>query len=404
MIQKFNMLSVFDSRKMKIFSQDKRKFVIVLTGMFLFLVMIGFISTLMSPTFRTSALLTSRNSASSKATISAPILQPKRPKNGPGGYDYLYNSVKVSRFTKNGMEYYIYEPSNPMPKNAPLLVYISQVPGASGLIATASFHKNFYLPLLNHLAQKGYIVVFPSYGTATATADQFQNNIILQIKDAFEQLNKGSHVRPLSGQFAVMGHSMGGLMTILVANSAVASGLPLPKVVITHEGVTQARAEYSCKNSADYPPAEIYCSFRLPGKLTGIGSGATFVSIIDNEQAIDLSLSREEWEAMYVTRPWNDISHISREHKNFLFTRTDNHGNPAMVSNHNGVQTFGSYFPEDAMDWYGYWKPTVATLNYTFFGKDAQYVFGSGSNVTAMGIWSDGVPVKPMLTIKDFGL
>lgn len=398
-----NMFDMSDSRKNKGISQGKRRFVITLTGLSLFLVTVGIISSLIDSAFRTSALLTSDSSTSSRSTSVAPVQQPKRPKSGPGGGDYAYKSVKVSRFTKNGMEYYVYEPSDPTPKNAPLLVYISQVPGASGLILTASFHKNFYQPLLRHLAQKGYIVMFPSYGTNTATADKFQQNIALQIKDAFVQLNSGAHVRPLMDRFAIAGHSMGGLMTILVANGAVASGLPPLAAVITHEGVTQARAQYSCENSSAYPPAGVYCSFVLPGNLTGIGSGATFVSIIDNEGAIDPSLTRAAWTSMYVTSPWSNISHIARSHKNFLFLRTDTHGDPDMVSNHNTVQTFGSLFPEDAMDWYGYWKPTVAALNSAFYGKDGQYVFGTGSNVTSMGTWSDGVPVTPMLTIRDFG-
>jgi hypothetical protein len=51
------------------------------------------------------------------------ISPPTQPLNGPGGKDYLYQSVKQSKFGANDTTFWIFEPENPSPDSADLIIF-----------------------------------------------------------------------------------------------------------------------------------------------------------------------------------------------------------------------------------------------------------------------------------------
>ncbi|MBS3079599.1 hypothetical protein J4218_05745 [Candidatus Pacearchaeota archaeon] len=331
------------------------------------------------------------------------IIGPLQPKTGPGGSNYLYGGMKQTGYRYNNAIYYIFEPKNPTPKSAPVLLYIHQVPGADGMILQADLNKPFYINMINHFVRKGYIVIFPSYGYYNASAKDWEDNIIYETKDALKKLKtEPGHVWPDENKFAISGHSLGGLMTIIVGVDAVKKGLPEPKALIFHEGVSEERSKKLC--AENNITGNVYCVFNLPENYSSLNPNITLVYIIDNEMAVGPpNITREEWENLYIYGRLNKTE-ISRKNKFFLFTRTDIYGTIDLVSNHNSVQVLPRVFPLYGMDYYGYWKPTVAALNYAFYGKDYEYINESSDIAKDMGNWSDGTKVIPMLSGIDYGV
>ena len=57
---------------------------------------------------------------------------------------------------------------------------------------------------------------------------------------------------------------------------------------------------------------------------------------------------------------------MPRERRNWLRVPSDDHGTPPLVSDHLGSLAgeifLGGSSPLDAIDWWGYWRPTDAAL------------------------------------------
>ena len=72
---------------------------------------------------------------------------------------------------------------------------------------------------------------------------------------------------------------------------------------------------------------------------------------------------------------WNATPHL--ENRTVLWVKSDGYGNPDVNSEHNSVQTSRANFwdPQqgiDTVDWWGYWRPSEAALNFALSGVDAR--------------------------------
>src|SRR5262249_36300820 len=149
---------------------------------------------------------------------------------------YAHAGVTKNRYGNNGTEYWIYEPDTPRPASAPLIIFLHGWGGTNPL---------YYGAWIEHLVRRGNIVVYPRYQKNLLTArSDFTPNTISAIKDAIDRLKtEGGHVRPELSKFAVVGHSLGGLLAANVAALASESGLPQVRAVMSVElGITEAPA------------------------------------------------------------------------------------------------------------------------------------------------------------------
>ncbi len=102
--------------------------------------------------------------------------------------------------------------------------------------------------------------------------------------------------------------------------------------------------------------------------------------------------------------------------KNVIELVSDDHGRPPLLANHaapsatrDGDAThprlalFGDFAHAgvvDALDWYGTWKLFDALADCAFYRRDCASALGGGPAQTFLGVWSDGVPVKPMRVLR----
>src|SRR5688572_18914287 len=159
---------------------------------------------------------------------------PSQPASGPGGKQYAHARVTKNRYGTGNQEYWVFEPDTPKPASAPLIVFLHGWGGMNPL---------YYGAWLDHLVKRGNIVVYPRYqATLLTPITEFTPSTLGAIKDAITRLQTESgHVKPDLNKFAVVGHSVGGLLAASVAALASESNLPRVRAVMSVEpGITES--------------------------------------------------------------------------------------------------------------------------------------------------------------------
>ena len=301
---------------------------------------------------------------------------PQQPASGPGSANYPHASYSKNAYGSGDLKYWLYEPASPAPSNAPVMLYLH---------GWNADKPDMYEDMLAHFARKGIIVIYPKYG-GLFNFSSYEPNAKTAYNNALDRLQDGSHVAPDLTRTMFAAHSLGAHIALRMANSAASESYPVPLGIALHE-------------AAGYSYFDDNSSLSL-SDLSSISANTHMILMM-----------REAWQDDVnnqgtVTRAWNNATQVPLQQKNLIAIQTDTYGNPDLVSDHNAVQSGNcGWFctrPLDAIDWWGYWRPTEALINHVFFGTDSQFVLGDGSSVRDMGQWSDGTPVKPKLTTSDF--
>ena len=301
--------------------------------------------------------------------VDAPPTPPTQPEHGPGGSDYKHAQVVGKSYGKGPTAYWIYEPAEPTPKTAPLVVFnhgwLLHVPGA-------------YAAWTDHLVKRGNIVVYPAYQDSLFTAaDQFTPNAIRGVLDAIQELQSGRHVRPELDKFAIVGHSAGGVIAADMAVRAKDAGLPAPKALMI---VEPGRGNFGGKPNL---PIDDYT--KIPTNL--------LMLVVVGER---YQLGTDVWPAKLIFSQ----APLPPTAKHFITIRGDRHGQPALISDHMAAcGKWGSRRPKevDAVDYYGHWKPFDALCESAFNGRHRTRTLGNAPEQRYMGRWSDGVPVRELV-------
>jgi hypothetical protein len=290
-----------------------------------------------------------------------PPTPPQQPSDGPGGSNYSHNGVRQSRHGIGAREFWIFEPSDPTPSSAPLIVFNH---------GWSAFFPVFYKAWVVHLVKRGNIVVYPRYqlglilGTRSAT-----QNAIHAVKKAITILQNGNHVNPDLDKFAIVGHSLGGGVTAEMAALAEKQGLPVPQAVMPVQPFV--RLDTMMKDFRDIPASTLL-----------------LVVVGENDRVVGDSSGK----TIFTTS-----NQIPLDRKDFIIQRTDRYGSPALVANHGAPLCIPKSSFIDAMDFYSTWKLFDALTDYAFYGIEQEYCLGNTPEQRFMGYWSDGVPVQELV-------
>lgn len=325
---------------------------------------------------------------------------PAQPATGPGGKQYAHAKVTKNRYGTGNQEYWIFEPDMPKPASAPLVVFIHGWGGMNPL---------YYGAWLNHLVKRGNIVVYPRYQASLLTPiKEFTPSTLGAIKDAIHRLQtERGRVKPDLNRFAVVGHSVGGLLAASVAALAKESNLPQVRAVMSVEpGITESPINIPLADLKKIPPETLL--------LAVAGDQDTLVRDTDAK------------------RVYYESTRVPPANKDFVMMVTDTHGTPSLQASHraptamdreydNGEGVGGGPANPDrvgnssggqngsssqsrrlatmmvnALDYYGTWKLFDALCDAAFYGKNRDYALGNTRQQRFMGVWSDGVPVKEL--------
>ncbi|WP_324717339.1 alpha/beta hydrolase [Carboxydochorda subterranea] len=337
--------------------------------------------------------------------LAAPPAPPRQPASGPGGRDYSHARVVMSRGGVADREYWIFEPADPAPVQAPVVVFLH---GWGAMLPDP------YGAWIEHLVRKGNIVVFPRYqATLTTPPRSMTDHAVAAVRQALGQLSSGRHVRPDTRRFAVVGHSLGGVLAANLAVRARYGQLPLPKAVMVVE-------------PGDPPETAIWFARKQPSIMedyAGIDPGTLLLVVAgDADRTVGERTARTVF----------TLAQVAAGNKNYVIVHSDRHGRPALVADHYApaalvpqdapeapeitvvpawmqsvalrllglvtgrVDVTRSVGPPDALDYFGFWKLLDALLDAAFYGRCRAVALGDTPEQRFMGTWSDGVPVRPL--------
>jgi hypothetical protein len=231
----------------------------------------------------------------------------------------------------------------------------------------------------------------------------------------------GGHVIPEKDKFAIVGHSVGGLLTANVAALAHKNGLPVPKAVMSVEpGKTWSRMERARVDLVD---------------LSAI-PGSTLLLTVSGEE--DGVVNDADAKKIFKETP-----QITGSNKNYIVFQSDSYGSPELKADHmfpvgagslivkSGDQT-GLDSPNDggrrgerlaklraaeitaeeqndlpdvqsglsvvnAYDYNGIWKLFDGLTDAAFYGKNREYALGDTPEQKSLGEWGDGTPIKQLI-------
>ena len=288
------------------------------------------------------------NSGAARAT------QPTQPASGPGGSDYSHGSFTRSTFGEGNDEFIIFEPADPKPEKAPVILFLH---------GWTAMKPEPYLDWITHLARRGNIVIYPRYQAKITTKPaEFTPSAIKAVKAALAVLEGSDHVHPDREKVAAVGHSMGGILTANLA-AAVSEGLPPIKAAMCVE-----------PGNGGYPINADYSKIPAGTLLLTISGDADKLAKDTNAKAI-----------------FSGATSIAKGDKNYIIAASDDHGTPNVTANHMAPTTASGN--QNALHYYGYWKWFDGLTDAAFFGKNRDYALGNTANQRYMGLWSDGVPV-----------
>ncbi len=317
------------------------------------------------------------------------VCPPGPPSCGPGSASYPHASVRISGGSAAPGQFALYEPAEPAPASAPVIAFLR---GFSPIDARPAME-----PMLIHFARKGYIVLYAEYG-GVVELTRFRHFARQAIADGLSELATGDHVRP-DGRFGIFAHSLGTLIALRIASDPPEPPtIPIPSVIVLHD---PAGLDFNDLTGLDIGPAS----------LAGMDPG-THLLVIQAELAVtDPAMATNSAAAAAWSNP-----PLPRDQKNWLQVHSDVamdwYYRNDLTSDHLGNlagQLATLTFPLDAIDWWGYWRPTEAAFNEVFGMPGALHAaFCSAAGpecdpVRTMGRWSDGRPVAPIENAADLG-
>lgn len=287
--------------------------------------------------------------------------QPRQPINGPGSSNYSFGTVRKTQYGQGAHEFWIFEPADPTPTSAPLIVFNH---------GWGAFYPIYYEAWVDHLVRQGNIVVYPRYQAGLVFNLRYATQYAIDsVKQAIAILENGSHVHPDLDKFAIVGHSLGGGITAEMAALANTSGLPVPKAVM---------------------PVQPYLRpMTMLSNFSGIPSTTLLLVIVGENDTI---AGNQSGKLIFTTS-----TQVPLSQKDFVMQRSDYHGSPPLIADHGAPVCIPNSSWVDAMDYFSTWKLFDALTDYAFYGINRDYCLGNTSQQRFMGLWSDGVPVKELI-------
>ena len=323
---------------------------------------------------RNAVLLIPLLSATALAAAPKP---PAQPKTGPGGQDYAHAKVTRSVFGAGVDQFWIFEPDEPRPKSAPVVVF------NHGWLA---MQPVVYLAWIHHLVQRGNIVIYPRYQEGPLTMPwTFAANATKAVKRALQELGANGRVKPELERFAMVGHSAGAAITADMAALAAKSKLPTPKALMI---VQPGRGMRDAK-SAFFPAAD----------YSKIPKDVLMLVVVGEDDRIVGDVTGKDI--------FRNTPQIPLDRKDFVIVRTDRHGDPPLVADH--VSPCCPMRPNpvvvsrrtNALDYLAYWRLFDALTDAAFHGKPRSLALGNTPQQRSLGTWSDGTPIKELLVTDE---
>jgi pimeloyl-ACP methyl ester carboxylesterase len=299
------------------------------------------------------------------------VVQPEQPASGPGSREYRFASIHSDRIGRLPIGVTVFQPDGideATRDDLPVVVFLH---------GFTAIQPQRYGGWIEHLVKRGAVVIYPDYqdaGIFAGDQDRYADDMFTGIASGLDALG----LTP--ARVHVVGHSLGAVLTMVYGTLAPERGLPSASslTMVTPGG---------CRNCGNA------LGFGVPVRLDRRLPEDTLISIVVGEDD-DLVGSSD---ALALSRM---VTNIPPDRRRFVMVRSDDHGRPPLVADHLFPQTAGAGGEEDALDWYGLWRPFDAIVSCAEVDQDCDTAVGTSGAALAMGSWSDGTPVASP-TVQD---
>jgi len=310
-------------------------------------------------------------------TLDEPVGPPQQPC-GPGGEEYLHDSVRITDRAAIADGYFVYEPAAPRPDSAPVIMLLH---------GYASFNPISYGGWIEHLVRKGNIVIFPRYQAQAfeLMPRVFIPNVRCGFSDAVALLQtEPGRVQPKLDQFNMIGHSYGGALTAYFGVHHETYDLPEPQAMLI-----------CAPGTGPFYSADLASYQQLPEELK-------LLIIINDEDGV------VQEDMAY--RIFRTATHTPN--RNLIRQYPDPYGLPPITAFHNECYSVDSKYDSgmrnptvgrafrlgytNATDYYGYWKLFDALLACARRGDHCSVALGDTPEQRFMGYWEDGRPIREL--------
>lgn len=307
-----------------------------------------------------------------------PWYPPAQPFAGPGGSDYICDSVRMHDFAQKPYGYWLFEPGvADRPDSAQVVVLIHGYGG---------FNPMIYGDWIEHLVRKGNIVIFPRYqrNLFCPRPGKFGDHCARAIRDALVELERPEHVRPVADYLVIAGHSYGGVVTADLGVNFAEYGIPQPRALLLCTPGTGPLKGGRLKSYEGMPPD-------------------TKVVIIAGEG--DRIVGDEFARLVFETA-------VHTPERNLLYQYRDSRG---MGAGHSQCYAIDLQFDTgrrnptakralrrggaNTLDYYVFWKILDGLITCLDSGDYCRYALGDTLEQKLLGYWDDGRPVRPLEVI-----
>lgn len=285
----------------------------------------------------------------------------KQPTSGPGGSDYSHMSVTIENFGTGMDEYWIFQPNDPPPTNAPVVMFLH---GFGGTMPAP------YSAWIQHIVRKGHIVVFPRYQeNARTPLDASVEAADRATKAAWQYLVDNSSISEEG--IAWIGHSFGGFLITDLSMRYEDNNMPPPVVLMLVEPGGR-QFEINLDNAPD---------------------NMLSLLILGDEDSLVTKEDVQPYIAELINLPANNV--------NMLLIQSDDN----LKADHFApLSEDVSFLPTnkrlvnnpDFLDFYGYWKLLDGLIDASFRGINKEYALGDTQEQKFMGVYSNGRSVNPI--------
>jgi pimeloyl-ACP methyl ester carboxylesterase len=302
---------------------------------------------------------------------------PGQPAFGPGGAEYVHQSVTFFDAAARADGYWLFEPDSPKPDSAEVVVFLH---------GYGAYNPFAYGKWIKHLVAKGNIVIYPRYqkNIMWPRPDAFPKNAAIGIKNALAELQKEGRVHPKLDKVAYFAHSYGGVIASNLACNWEKYGVPKPSAMLLCE-----------PGSGPLQGARLKEYSALPSDLNLI--------VVVGED--DYVVGDEFGKLVFATA-------VNTPQRNLVIQRRSHNGSKWILATHSEPYCYDLDFDTgirnytarrvlmssrlNEVDFNCYWKLGDALLGYTREGLYGDIAFGNTPQQRFMGHWPDGSPIREL--------
>lgn len=307
-----------------------------------------------------------------------PISGPIQGESGPGGKDYLHDSIAIFDYADTQDGFWLYQPAAPTPTTAPVVVFLH---------GYGAYNAMIYGKWIKHLVKRGNIVIFPRYqkNLFSPSADKFIPNTVVAIKEALTIIDSVHNIKPIVDNFAIAGHSYGGVIAAGMAVDYASYGIPQPKaILLCSPGSGPLKGGVLEDYSGIPADTKIVSMVSENDKIVGDKIGVRVFETAVNSP--DRNLIRQYADEHSVSDPihagHNECYSIDKDLDNGIRNSTAKRALRTSELN--------------ALDYNGYWKIFDALMLCNSDGIDCNVALGNTISQRSLGKWSDGEIIKEL--------